>query len=93
MTKFEDETTQQIYLTRFAPGIPQHVSVAAHEALRLVVAATSLQDVGVLGPVFRWRSLAGRRGIAVDEKWHVTFSWDETFGASALKLERRRPQK
>jgi len=93
MSRFEDETTQQIYLTRFASGVPQHVSVAAHEALRLLVAATSFQDVGVLGPVCRWRSLPGRYGVVIDDKWHVTFGWDETFGASALKLERRRPQK
>jgi antitoxin HigA-1 len=50
MSRFEDETTEQIYQTRFAQDVPEHVSIAAHEAMRVLLAAGSLQDVGVSAP-------------------------------------------
>ena len=48
MARFNDELIEQIYNTRFAPNVPEHVSIAAHEMTRVLVAARSLQDVGIL---------------------------------------------
>jgi len=90
MNRFENEATEQIYHTRFAPGVPKHVCVAAHEIMRILIAARSLQDVGVLGCILRWRNLPGRYGLQIDGKWNVTFTWNNTFGATAIRLERRK---
>jgi len=89
MNRFEDQTTEQIYNTRFAPDVPDHVSVEAHEQMRILAAAHTLQDVSVLGPILRWQSQPDRYGLHVHGKWHVTFVWSNSIGATAIKLERR----
>jgi hypothetical protein len=86
---YSDETTQQICETRFARGIPPPISVAAHEKMRVLLAATCLQDVSVLGKIWRWKSLPGRYGLQVKAKWFITYQWIETVGARDLLLERR----
>jgi hypothetical protein len=89
MERFEDERTKCIYETRFATDVPEHVSVGAHKIMGPLVAAQSLQDVGVLGQIIRWPSAPPDRfGLHVDGKWHVTFTWIESIGAYQLLLER-----
>ena len=88
MKRFEDERLQEIYETRFAVGVPEHVSVAAHELTHPLLAACSLQDVGVLGTIIRLSNAPSRFGLHVHGKWHVTFAWGDEFGAYALRLER-----
>lgn len=88
-TSTDDKRTRQIYETRFADGVPDHISVAAHETMHPLVASRSLQDVGVLGPIIRLLNTPERYGLHIDGKWHVTFAWSEHFGAYAIKLERR----
>ncbi len=90
MKRFEDETIEEIYWTRFAPNVPEHVSVAAHKIARPLVAACSLQDVDVFGPILRWANAPARLGVHVDGKWHLTFVWCEDLeGAFGIQLERR----
>lgn len=89
MSQFEDELTEEIYITRFASGVPQHISVAAHEMLHVLIAAKSLRDVAVLGRILRWSNLPGRLGLQVNEKWHLLFAWSEEHGVSQLSLRRR----
>ena len=89
MKRFDDERTREIYETRFSNGVPEHVSVAAHQIVHPLVAASSLQDVGVLGAIVRWRNVPKRYGLQVDGKWHVTFAWSDDYGAYAIRLERR----
>jgi len=88
MKRFSDDKIAEIYETGFAKGVPQHVSVAAHEVARLLIAARSLQDVGVVGPIARWANLPGRYGLHVNGKYYVTFDWSSE-SAWELKLERR----
>jgi hypothetical protein len=88
MKTFLNNQIEQIYHTGFAAGVPQRVSVAAHEVTRLLLAAGSLQDVGVIGPIERWANLPGRYGLHVEGKWRVTFVWSDE-RAWELKLERR----
>jgi hypothetical protein len=57
--------------------------------MRIMVAAGSLQDIGIHGPIIRWRNAPDRFGIYVHGKWHVTFAWGEDFGAEEIFLERR----
>jgi plasmid maintenance system killer protein len=90
MSRFSDRETEQVYLTGFQKNIPEHVSRLAHERLRLLLAAASLQDVRVLGKILRWRNSPGVFGVGVDEKWHITFMWEDGIGAHTIALERRK---
>lgn len=89
MTRFDDDVTEEIYWTRFAPHIEQHVTVKAHKILRPLVAARSMQDVGVFGPLLRWKNAPGRLGVPVDGKWYLTFRWVEGEGPFGILFERR----
>jgi hypothetical protein len=89
MNRFAHELAEEVYETRFSRRLPKHVAIAAHELMRVLLAARALEDVGVLGPIVRWASLPGRYGLPVDGKWHATFEWSDTFGATEIQLERR----
>jgi plasmid maintenance system killer protein len=89
MRRFADKKTELIYLTRFAQGVRQNVSIEAHKAMRLLVASSSHQDVSVIGPIFRWRKELGLFGLHIGGKWFVTFRWSDDFGAHGIILERR----
>ncbi|RUV80713.1 hypothetical protein EOA51_32660 [Mesorhizobium sp. M1A.F.Ca.IN.020.32.1.1] len=89
MERFADEIAEEIYWTRFAPGIDQHLTVKAHRILRPLVAARGLQDVGVFGSVLRWKNAPGRFGVQVEGKWHLTFCWIEGEGPFDIRFERR----
>ena len=43
MRKFKDKRSREIYETRFASNVPEHVSIAAHKIMRIMVAAGSHQ--------------------------------------------------
>ncbi len=89
MKRFADKRTQEIYETRFGSGVAKHLAVATHEVTRLLVAACDLQDVGILGPILRWRNAPERYGLHIHGKWHVTFAWSDDIGAHEIRLERR----
>jgi hypothetical protein len=89
MERFLDARTQQIYETRFAPGIRECVSIGAHKVMRVLLAACDLQDVGVIGPIVRWPNTPNRYGLHIHGKWHVTFAWSLGIGAYEILLERR----
>jgi plasmid maintenance system killer protein len=88
MRQFKDKRSREIYETRFASNVPEHVSIGAHKIMRIVVAAGSLQDIGLRFLIIRWRSTPDLFGIHVHGKWHVTFAWREDFGAGEICLER-----
>ena len=89
MDQFADKRTEDIYLTRFGRGVRQHISVAAHEAMRLLVASRSHQDIAVIGPIVRWKKELGLYGLHIESKWFVTFRWSDDFGAYEIHLQRR----
>lgn len=89
MNRFLDAKTQQIFETRFAPGIRECVSIGAHKVIRKLCAACDLQDVGVIGPIICWPNTPDRYGLHVHAKWHVTFAWSTSMGAYDILLERR----
>jgi hypothetical protein len=89
MNRFHDDKTLQIYETRFAADVPEHITVAAHETMHPLVAACTLQDVGTQGSIIRLRNSPDRYGLHIDGKWHVTFAWCDNFGAYDILLERR----
>jgi plasmid maintenance system killer protein len=85
--RFFDERTREVFETRFAPGVPEHVSIAAHEMIRILSAATSLQDVSVLGTIHPYGS-KNHFALAIEKKWHVTFAWSESSTAADIQLRR-----
>ena len=89
MKRFEDDTSREVYETRFSAHVPKAVAVKAHVRMHVLVAARSLQDIGVLGNILRWANSPERLGLEVDGKWHVTFSWSPDLGAYGIRLERR----
>ena len=89
MRQFKDKRTRAVYETQFATGIPKHVSVAAHEAMRVLVASRSLQDVGTRGAIIRWLNAPDLFGTYIYGKWYVTYAWSEDFGAAEICLEKR----
>jgi plasmid maintenance system killer protein len=89
MQKFKGDKIRQIYETRFAVGVPQHVCVAAHATVHPLLAARDLQDIGVLGQIIRLRNNTDRYGLHINGKWHVTFAWSDDYGAFEVAIERR----
>ncbi|MDH2406347.1 plasmid maintenance system killer protein [Bradyrhizobium sp. JR1.5] len=89
MQRFATKTTELIATTRFGGGIRQHITVAAHEIMQLLVACHSLQDIGVIGTITRFAKTDGLYGLKVEGKWFVTFRWSKDFGAYQIRLERR----
>ena len=89
MKRFGDERAREIYNTRFTASLPQHLTEAAHEAIRLLVASGSLSDVRIVGPIVRWPKATARYGLRIEGKWHVTFEWSDDYGACEIRLERR----
>lgn len=89
MNRFASETVAEIYEWRFAKDIDEHLSIATHKRLHPLVAARSLQDVDVYGPIFNWPNAPGRLGILVEGKWYLTFEWIEPLGAFEIRLERK----
>jgi hypothetical protein len=89
MKRFKCRKAREAYETRFARGVPNHVSIRAHVIIGALLAAHSLQDVGVVGRIVRWRKSPEWYGIVVAGKWHVLFEWSEDFGAYEIALKRR----
>lgn len=89
MQRFGNKTTELIATARFGGGIRQHVTVAAHEIMQLLVACHSHQDIGVIGTITRFSKIEGLFGLQVEGKWFVTFRWSDDFGAYQIRLERR----
>jgi plasmid maintenance system killer protein len=89
MEPFEDDISREVYETRFSKHVPKEVAVKAHPKMHVLLAARSLQDVGVLGPIVRWANTPGRFGLEIDGKWHITFAWSPYMGAYGIRLERR----
>jgi plasmid maintenance system killer protein len=88
MKRFSRDIDREIYETRFTADIPDYVTIAAHETMRVLMAARSLQDVAILGSIVRWHKLPDRYGLSVHGKWHVTFNWSDDFGAYEIALDR-----
>lgn len=87
VNRFTDDRTTEVFQGGFAPGIPKHVAHDAGWLMQVLVCATSLQDVAIMGSVVRWPE-TGRLGLQVGGKWYVTFTWDPLAGAKEITLER-----
>jgi len=86
--RLADYEAEEVFSTGFSSRIPKSITRKAHTRMRLLVAASTLQDVAVMGRIARWSKRPGRYGIPIAGKWFVTFSWEDGFGAFEVRLER-----
>ncbi|MER9318131.1 hypothetical protein NKI31_21925 [Mesorhizobium sp. M0659] len=89
MRRFKDPGTEEVSHSRFCEVFPEEIRTEAHETIRLLMAATSLQDVGVIGKISRWANYPGKFGLCIQRRWFVTFKWSDDFGAYEIGIERR----
>jgi proteic killer suppression protein len=75
---FADKRTAAIWMDRTPKGFPSDLAKAARRKLRMVAAATQLEDLRN-PPGNRLESLAGDRAgqysIRVNDQWRLCFVW------------------
>jgi plasmid maintenance system killer protein len=91
MKEFSDSRTAQVARFGFARGVPDHIARKANRFIWLLKASESLtKDVGKLADLEHWPGRSSNaHGIRVEEKWCVTFDWDDHIFATNILLERR----
>jgi plasmid maintenance system killer protein len=96
MRRFSDPVAEELYHQGFSDGLPKNISRKAYRRLCLLLAARSLQDVGVMGPIARSSKIEGVYGVQVEGKWFIWFKWGEQVGAFDIHLgkwKRGKPEK
>jgi plasmid maintenance system killer protein len=91
--RFLDPVAEEIYHTGFSPRLPKGIVRKAYTRIRLLVAAQSLQDVGLMGSIARSSKDDGVYGVAINGKWFIWFKWEDLVGAYDIKLGRWKPRK
>ena len=64
-------------------------SSVSNRKLRLLVAARGWQDIRTVSRIYRWANLPHSYGLPVYGKWFVMFEWNEDYGATTIRVERR----
>lgn len=86
-TRFRDETTTRLFYGQRVRAFSGSLAQRAQNKLKLVFAASGLQDLGV-PPGNRLEALKGdRRGqwsIRINDQWRACFVWD---GSKAVEIE------
>ena len=76
---FADRDTELIWLGRFARRLPEGIQRIARRKLRMLDAATVLEELRV-PPGNRLESLKGDRAvqhsIRINDQWRICFIWD-----------------
>ena len=93
MQRFTDPDAEEIYTTGVSRRLPKGVARKAYRRLHLLLAARSLQDIAVMGPIARWPRAPSTYGVHVDGKWFIRFKWENLLGAFDIKLARFSPAK
>ena len=87
MKKFADKRTASLFEAERIKGLPQDVAQRAHNRLRLVVRAGSLQDLSLF-PGMKLEVLKGDRkgqySVRVNLQWRICFVWT---GHEAMQIE------
>jgi hypothetical protein len=89
MNRFASRRAEEIHQTGLVSGVPPHVARRACRIMDLLVSAHDIQDVRLIGDIWRWPKLSRRLGLQIEEKWFITFEWEPDFGAKEIEIERR----
>jgi proteic killer suppression protein len=85
---FRDKRTEGIYQGRRARGLPIEIQQRARRKLRMIDAATVIDDLRI-PPSNRLEKLKGdRRGqhsIRINDQWRICFVWNEN-SASGVEI-------
>jgi hypothetical protein len=90
MKRFADPRAEEACGSGLIVGLPKAAGRAVHRITNVLLAAHALPDVSVLGPILPAPDGPGRFSLHAIRKWHVTFGWDQSFGAVELRLNRRK---
>jgi len=90
MRRFSDPVAEEIYNTGFSGRLPKALVRKAYVRIRLVVAARSMQDVGIMGPIARSPKDDRVFGVAIAGRWFIWFKWEDPVGAYDIELKRRK---
>jgi hypothetical protein len=71
-----------------ASGVPAHVSKRARRFIDLLISALDVNDVRIVGKIWRWPKMSARLGLQIEKKWFVTFEWGPDFGVKEIEVER-----
>lgn len=78
---FRDKRTAAVFQGRMPKGFPSDIANVARRKLRMLDAATRLDDLR-LPPANRLEALmgnrAGQHAIRVNDQWRVCFVWSES---------------
>lgn len=87
MVRFRDKRTEALWLAQRVKDVPPDVAQRAHNRLRIVARAASLQDVQAF-PGMRLEALKGKRkgqySVRVNDRWRICFVWT---GQEAVQIE------
>lgn len=83
----QDPRLRRIHETQSCPDLPKAVVKAAAKLTRLLLAARSWSDVGVITRVAELAT--GQFAAPVHGRWGIVFAWDEQHDR-AVELELRR---
>jgi len=89
MHRFGNAGAEDAHSRGFGPGLPKHIARKAHQVIHLLIASHTIQDVRVIGLIYRWPKHPQRWGLLIEGKWFVTFVWIDGLGATEINLERR----
>jgi len=93
MRRFLDPVAEEICNTGFSGRLPKALVRKAYVRIRLLVAARSMQDVGIIGPIARSPNDDRVFGVATSGRWFIWFKWEDPVGAYDLELKRWKPRK
>lgn len=84
---FKDAEAERIWRGRFSRRLPQDIQRVARRKLRMLNAATRLDDLRI-PPANRLEALSGDRtgqhSIRINQQWRICFIWND--GAEAVEI-------
>ncbi len=84
---FKDAEAERIWQGRFSRRLPQDIQRVARRKLRMLNAATRLDDLRI-PPANRLEALSGDRtgqhSIRINQQWRICFVWND--GAEAVEI-------
>jgi plasmid maintenance system killer protein len=88
MKAFAEKRLEELFANGFSSRVPKRIERRVFRSLHIVVAAHELRDTTIAGELIQSLKHPGRPAIRVDDKWVLSFLWDDETGAKEIRLER-----
>ncbi len=86
IVKFKSKSTELIFRGRISFQYPQSIQADALRKLRIIDAATSLDDLQILGCLEKLSSPFEEYNLAINERWRVQFRWRQPDEATEVEI-------